>query len=115
MLPPLAYLTQAAKLLYDDDLSRYKQETFPMLVASKNAYAACPIICTTTESFAQFIADVKEMLGLKADEFYKFVVYWNPEKGVESAHTTLYSSNLHACLRMMEAMPGKCQVAVSKD
>ena len=96
----------------DQEQARYSEETFPIMVRVDQSYKTLPIICTSREPFATFLADLRRIL--KIDEKQKaFGVGW--QMGNEYAHGKVTPENLHVVLRIMQMRPCTGFLQILKD
>ena len=98
-------LRQAFEAPNNQQQARYREETFPIMVRVESYnFKALPIICSSREPYAAFLADLRRIL--KIDEKQKTSgVAW--QMGNEYGYGRVTPENLHVVLRMMQMRP--CQ------
>ena len=112
------YLTTAAANLFEkEDLSRYREETFPILVSHKPHYhhsvALRVIICTAMEPFEVFKNDLKKSLRVGTEQSVNINFLQDSKGRPEGPNIYVNAESLHGILRLMQARPGKDMLEVS--
>ena len=112
------HLTTAATYLFKKkDLSRYREETFPILVCRGEGYRQPLriVICTTMETFEAFENDMRNFMGMETGAIVDFGFLRNSEESdPKTSAIRVRAENFHALLRMMQARPCKDILQVSR-
>ena len=109
--------TAATNLFKKKNLSRYREETFPILVRCGEGYRQPLriIICTTMEILEAFENDMGRFMGMETGASVTFGFLRNSEESDPRTWAIdVRAESLHAILRMMQARPCKDILQVSR-